>query len=268
MFDNLIILAEGKMMYQGDAEESIDYFKKLGYPCPKRSNPADFFFYRILNNEETEMPVFEPDDLVGASHEMLKAQSPKPVTAEGSELVVDTDLSHHGNEAEGLRHRAISNSNIASHPVPRRESLKNSNQPTNETNQERITRLLSLWSTTPHFSKVQAAVSNPASGGIPHDSYKAMASPWIQFSYLIQRESKNAYRNPLIFRQRLMQTLFISVFIGLIYLRGRESSEEQKRQNIMGVLFFMAINGVFSTSQVILTLALISLFSCRKDMLK
>ena len=38
-------------MYHGANNMAVDYFKKLGYPCPKNSNPADFIFYRIVNNE-------------------------------------------------------------------------------------------------------------------------------------------------------------------------------------------------------------------------
>ncbi|RKO84503.1 ABC-2 type transporter-domain-containing protein, partial [Blyttiomyces helicus] len=52
LFDDLVLMAEGRIAYQGDAEACIDYFAQRGYPCPDFTNPADFLFMSILNNEE------------------------------------------------------------------------------------------------------------------------------------------------------------------------------------------------------------------------
>ena len=64
MIDDLILLADGYIMYQGPANQVVQYFKTRGYPCPKNSNPADFIFYRILNTDKSEMP---PIDLTQIS---------------------------------------------------------------------------------------------------------------------------------------------------------------------------------------------------------
>ncbi|KAJ3094849.1 hypothetical protein HDU96_001449, partial [Phlyctochytrium bullatum] len=57
LFDDLLLLAEGRVMYHGPTSAAVPYFTARGYPCPKRSNPADFFFYYILNNQDgTVMP--------------------------------------------------------------------------------------------------------------------------------------------------------------------------------------------------------------------
>ncbi|KAJ3192234.1 ATP-binding cassette sub- G member 1 [Irineochytrium annulatum] len=57
LFDDLLLLSEGRIMYQGPAHKAVPYFSREGYPCPKRSNPADYFFYHILNtNEGAVMP--------------------------------------------------------------------------------------------------------------------------------------------------------------------------------------------------------------------
>ncbi len=42
MFDNLILLAEGHMVYNGPTKDVVAYFSDLGYPCPKYTNPAEF----------------------------------------------------------------------------------------------------------------------------------------------------------------------------------------------------------------------------------
>ena len=43
LFDRLILLMDGYVIYQGPAKEAADYFTKIGFLCPKYANPADFF---------------------------------------------------------------------------------------------------------------------------------------------------------------------------------------------------------------------------------
>lgn len=52
MFDDLLLLADGKVIYQGECDKAIKYFDKLGFMCPQYTNPADFLFMTILNNED------------------------------------------------------------------------------------------------------------------------------------------------------------------------------------------------------------------------
>lgn len=52
MFDDLLLLAEGRVIYQGEGRGAIPYFSKLDFKCPIFVNPADFLFMAILNNED------------------------------------------------------------------------------------------------------------------------------------------------------------------------------------------------------------------------
>ena len=56
MFDNLLLLADGRIMYQDKAAGVIDYFGKRGFPCPHHTNPADHIFMRILNDQDAMSP--------------------------------------------------------------------------------------------------------------------------------------------------------------------------------------------------------------------
>jgi ABC-type multidrug transport system ATPase subunit len=49
MFDDLCLLAEGKIVYLGPVSKVVHYFTKLGYPCPSYTNPADYLFMSVLN---------------------------------------------------------------------------------------------------------------------------------------------------------------------------------------------------------------------------
>lgn len=43
MFDKLLLMADGHIVYFGQARDALDYFAGLGLHCPKNYNPADFF---------------------------------------------------------------------------------------------------------------------------------------------------------------------------------------------------------------------------------
>ena len=42
MFDDLILLSEGRMLYSGPAFQALSYFEELGHHCPHHYNPAEF----------------------------------------------------------------------------------------------------------------------------------------------------------------------------------------------------------------------------------
>ncbi|XP_025920614.1 ATP-binding cassette sub-family G member 2 isoform X3 [Apteryx rowi] len=52
LFDNLTLLAAGRMLYHGPAQNAIEYFRSVGYECEAYNNPADFFL-DIINGDST-----------------------------------------------------------------------------------------------------------------------------------------------------------------------------------------------------------------------
>ncbi|KAM7326629.1 hypothetical protein ACRRTK_015107 [Alexandromys fortis] len=59
LFDSLTLLASGKVMFHGPAQEALEYFKSAGYEYDSHNNPADFFldiinggFSALLDTEE------------------------------------------------------------------------------------------------------------------------------------------------------------------------------------------------------------------------
>lgn len=50
LFDRLLLLVEGKLIYQGIAKDSIAYFTKIGFSCPIHSNPSDYYM-QIMHKE-------------------------------------------------------------------------------------------------------------------------------------------------------------------------------------------------------------------------
>eukprot|EP00002_Diphylleia_rotans_P001425 TRINITY_DN107_c0_g3_i3.p1 TRINITY_DN107_c0_g3~~TRINITY_DN107_c0_g3_i3.p1 ORF type:complete len:513 (-),score=96.95 TRINITY_DN107_c0_g3_i3:972-2510(-) len=52
-FDDLLILAEGESIYFGDSQKSMDYFARVGYPCPPYHNPATHFLKILYTRTST-----------------------------------------------------------------------------------------------------------------------------------------------------------------------------------------------------------------------
>lgn len=41
LFDDVVLMTEGEVVYAGEAAKMVPYFASLGYPCPKNFNPAE-----------------------------------------------------------------------------------------------------------------------------------------------------------------------------------------------------------------------------------
>lgn len=55
LFDNLLLLANGRVAYMGPRSEALHYFNELGYRCPPHYNPADFFVRELAIIPGNEM---------------------------------------------------------------------------------------------------------------------------------------------------------------------------------------------------------------------
>ena len=72
MFDRLMLLSEGKVMYSGLSGDAVSYFGGLGFNCPEAYNPADFFLDLLsldTRTIESEKETSERINLLGNSWE-------------------------------------------------------------------------------------------------------------------------------------------------------------------------------------------------------
>ncbi|NXH68814.1 ABCG2 protein, partial [Hydrobates tethys] len=61
LFDNLTLLAAGRVLYHGPAQHAIQYFQSIGYECEPYNNPADFFL-DIINGDSTAVAMSKTDE--------------------------------------------------------------------------------------------------------------------------------------------------------------------------------------------------------------
>ena len=42
LFDDIVLLSEGQIVYQGPRENVLEFFEAMGFKCPERKGVADF----------------------------------------------------------------------------------------------------------------------------------------------------------------------------------------------------------------------------------
>ncbi|RAL37256.1 hypothetical protein DM860_004178 [Cuscuta australis] len=60
LFDDIILLSEGQIVYQGPREDVLDFFSYMGFHCPERKNVADFL-QEVVSKKDQQQYWSVPD---------------------------------------------------------------------------------------------------------------------------------------------------------------------------------------------------------------
>jgi len=212
MFDDLLLLEGGQVMYHGPAASAVDYFAGLGYPCPRYTNPADFIFMDVLHAGQHAPAGGAPGDV-----------DDEPEGPDDVSLHLEKGLKSSG-----------------------RRSLDEAN---------RMTSLLTSWQSSPGAmamrDQLSAVGDEKQTGGVSKHAIRGMAPFHLQFRLLAARAGANAWRNPLVLKGKLGQTIFLSLIVGLIYLNI--ASDARGVQDRQGSLFFIIVQTMFGSVMGVLT---------------
>lgn len=63
-FDQLCLMAQGHIIYQNDAHKAVSYFASIGYRCPDRTNPADYFMNMMSIEALDDANTDDNDELI------------------------------------------------------------------------------------------------------------------------------------------------------------------------------------------------------------
>ncbi|XP_060043771.1 broad substrate specificity ATP-binding cassette transporter ABCG2 isoform X1 [Erinaceus europaeus] len=77
LFDSLTLLASGRLMFHGPAQEALGYFETAGYHCEAYNNPADFFL-DVINGDSTAVALNQKEEADAAKD---LAEAPKRDTS-------------------------------------------------------------------------------------------------------------------------------------------------------------------------------------------
>ncbi|XP_038625105.1 broad substrate specificity ATP-binding cassette transporter ABCG2 [Tachyglossus aculeatus] len=78
LFDSLTLLASGRLLFHGPAQEALEYFSSAGYQCEPFNNPADFFL-DVINGESTAVLLNKEEGSSTAYEEVEPPKSDKPI---------------------------------------------------------------------------------------------------------------------------------------------------------------------------------------------
>lgn len=167
MFDQLLLLAEGRVAFMGPAEKALDFFERAGLRCPVNYNPADFYIHNlaIVPGKETECKEKVANICSQFARETFQ-----------NEKSISTGFS--------LRDNQQLNGN---------------------------SRYKATWCT--------------------------------QFRVILKRSWISLIREPMFTKARFIQSVFIAILLGLIYLN--QKLDQNGIMNINGALFLMLTNITF-----------------------
>ncbi|XP_015340028.1 broad substrate specificity ATP-binding cassette transporter ABCG2-like [Marmota marmota marmota] len=91
LFDSLTLLASGKLMYHGPAQEALGYFESAGYRCEPYNNPADFFL-DIINGDSSAVVLNREVEDSEANNSEETSKKEKPIIEKLAEFYTNSSF--------------------------------------------------------------------------------------------------------------------------------------------------------------------------------
>ncbi|QLL32138.1 hypothetical protein HG536_0C03060 [Torulaspora globosa] len=234
LFDKLILLSSGEMVYSGEAIRVSEFLRNNGYQCPSDYNIAD---YLIDITFESEGRKKKPD-----------------VSSSNEDVEISAGLFSPSSKNNGL-HAALDDRNasvgsfnqrewehLAGHRDEIRNLLAESVDPQGETLGSMNTKLLNIrFKEGPYYAELKQEIdtidANHQETSIELPSTLKAASFFQQLSILCSRSFKNIYRNPKLLLANYLLTIVLGLFLGTLYYDV--SNDISGFQNRMGLFFFI-----------------------------
>lgn len=101
LFDKVILLSGGKTVFFGSVADAITHFTELGYPCPGRVNPSDFFLDTLTVDFRSE------DAKVSSNERIQKFQDTWSKIQLSKEYFKEVVEIHEKHRARTQRHKSL-----------------------------------------------------------------------------------------------------------------------------------------------------------------
>ena len=257
LFDKLLLLAEGRVVYSGPFERCSDFFDQVGHPCPPGFNIADFLIDLTAQRSHAEDDVgddVEGGDQTAGTHHRVDTSVVTTGTNsrdESTELRTrPSSIAGDASPAGGLRKRtsrladglrnAFANGQGNGHDVwmPALSSGK-------------LVHLVNSFAESDIASETKQeldAFLGRRPEGVVNDlpdlatessllrSYKK-AGLWTQFKILSGRAFKNLYRDPILMFAHFGLAVVLALFCGVLY--HGVTNDISGFQNRLGLFFFI-----------------------------
>jgi ABC-type multidrug transport system ATPase subunit len=222
LFDKLLLLAEGKVAYQGDSKLCINYFSELGYKCPNNFNPAEYYI-RILSKEAKIVDTLNLSESWQKIKEKKRTGSIKSISKE------NFDSSLTSSDPAKEREKELSHSN------PNLNELSN--------NDEKYEKLIETFN---NKAKQNIQLTDIYNYEINNNKIKKEQISVIrEFGYLFQRNFLVMRRDLKTKVFRIMLTVINVVLTLMVYFDIQKGNDSV--QMFKGLLFFITA-GVAQTN--------------------
>ncbi|CED84267.1 Transporter, ABC superfamily (Breast cancer resistance protein) [Phaffia rhodozyma] len=263
LFDRLVLLAKGRVVYSGEYARCQEYFESLGHPCPPGFNIADFLIDLTARPTTKNPPRAIVSDL--SSLVDVSSTNPSPPDAEAG----FAGASRLASQETAVETRAEGDSSFISKAgrmfgiVPSSpadssdsENIDGSALP------EKLERLVSSFEKSDLAARIRAEIAGaranghgPTGGGGNQGAFDEVdrgiskgyhkAGLWTQFTILSGRAFKNLYRNPLLMAGHYLTALGVALLCAALYRNiGIDLGSFQNR---LGLFFFILALFAFSS---------------------
>ncbi|KAJ1978287.1 hypothetical protein H4R34_003261 [Dimargaris verticillata] len=235
LFDKIILLSKGQLVYYGPVSMALDYFGSQGYHCGQYENPADFYLDLMTIDSTTEESVAQSharvDQLVkifkhySAQHPELCLRAPRrPVTMAAFQECQEAP-----------------SSTTSSPPTESDTDTTYLSSPPNPIQPAK----------SPIDTEPLVATNKPT----------GWALPWIfEFGVLLDRCWKAQLRNKFYIVANVAQYTIMTLLMGFTFFQIDYS--QSSIQNRLGMLFFLPIGLIFGIS-----MPLLGIFSLERNIM-
>ncbi|GAA5914974.1 putative ATP-dependent permease ADP1 [Sporobolomyces salmoneus] len=239
LFDKLLLLASGKVVYSGKAEKAQQYFEGIGCSCPPGFNIADYLIDITMSEKSSSStPASESLIQLDDSEDPERGNGrprPAPVNTSHSSTTEETELDSRLNSPASLAGQAKKFFSSSS---------SGRNSPTSTPLPPHLARLVNAFTDSDvrkqtraevDGSQQQAANGNASSESHVLRNYKG-ATWWSQFKILSGRSFKNLYRDPMLMLSHYAVAVVAAGMCAFLF-RGL-TDDIPGFQNRMGMIFF------------------------------
>lgn len=216
LFDKLLLLSEGDLIYSGDMIACNDYFARNGYQCPLGYNIADYMI-----------------DITVDHKKILKLPESEASNKDVHQNFVSNTSSNEVDVTQEWEHYAVHRDEYNYLPL-----AKSGEQ--GETLVQVTNPLPQKFEESPIAIELKQSIDelreNPAELDLLRYSLK-QASFLSQLSILSSRTFKNLYRNPKLLLTNYLLSLLVGLFCGFVYYDV--SNDISGFQNRLGLFFFI-----------------------------
>ncbi|CAK9437344.1 uncharacterized protein LODBEIA_P17220 [Lodderomyces beijingensis] len=230
LFDKLILLSDGDLIFSGDMIKANDFFTKNGYKCPLGYNIADYLIDITVDHNKIVKVSNADSSVVSASstdlHESPDIHAEFVSTRSPSQVDTTREWEHFAVHRDEYNTDVIGSQKTADGEEETLVRLRN--------------KLHTLFVESPLAAELQNEIQDTKEHPIPldlqlHDIKKATF--FGQVSILSSRTFKNLYRNPRLLLAHYVLSMFVGLFTGYLYYDVK--NDISGFQNRLGFFFFL-----------------------------